>query len=302
MASKEEDLSKKGKRLLDIILNQIEHEYKFDLPGHWTRNSHWKDALMKITDFDSFAETIIKKVGLCAKGRKINDLNKYQNKLKEKDYKKRRTHITLTSNGKDIFIDSNEIFVERLLSFIENDCQNGGEHCSKYWNQFQIGKSYKEAVDIRINENNKIKYVELKVLNDEEKADNPFVAIIENIKNYYLSMEKDNISELIILAPDDYWESYYKDEKEKLALDNLKNALCKQSVNIRFAKNGCTCEMLSSFLEMIKKHVNDNDFHSTQSKSQNPKYTKAANYDLSEIIPWLPENELKKIVKIKYMN
>ena len=53
---------------------------------------------------------------------------------------------------------------------------------------------------------------------------------------------------------------------------------------------------------MIKKHVNDNDFHSTQSKSQNPKYTKAANYDLSEIIPWLPENELKKFVKIKYMN
>ena len=76
------------------------------------------------------------------------------------------------------------------------------------------------------------------MLNDDEKADNPFVAIIENIKNYYLSMEKDNISELIILAPDDYWESYYKDEKEKQALDNLKKALCKQSVNIRFATNG----------------------------------------------------------------
>ena len=292
----------KNERLLDIILNQIELDYKFDLPGHWTRNSHWKEALMKINDFDCFAETIIKKVGECVKGREKNDLHKYQNKIKDKDYKKRRTHITLTSNGKDIFIDSNEIFVERLLSFIENDCQKGGEHCSKYWNQFQIGKSYKEAVDIRINENNKIKYVELKVLNDEEKADNPFVAIIENIKNYYLSMEKDNISELIILAPDDYWESYYKDEKEKQALDNLKKALCKQSVNIRFATNGCTCETLSSFLKEIKKHINDNDFSQKESKSKNPKYTKAANYDLSKIYPWLSMFDLDELLKIKTLS
>ena len=294
-------MADKVERLLDEILNKIEQEYKFNLRGHWTRNSHWKDALMKITDFDSFAETIINIVGQCAKDCKKNDLHKYQDNIKNKDYKKRRTHITLTSKGKDIFIDSNEIFVERLLSFIENDCQNGGEHCSRYWNQFQIGKSYKEAVDIRINENGKIKYVELKVLNDDEKADNPFVAIVENIKNYYLSMEKENISELIILAPDDYWEAYYKGGKEKIALDNLRKALCKQSLNIRFAANGCTREALSSFLEEIKKHIDDKDFYETDYKRQNPKYTRAANYDLSEIVPWLPENELKKLLKIKYI-
>lgn len=96
-------MADKVERLLDEILNKIEQEYKFNLRGHWTRNSHWKDALMKINDFDSFSETIIKKVGQCVEGREKNDLHKYQNKIKDKDYKKRRTHITLTTNGKRIF-------------------------------------------------------------------------------------------------------------------------------------------------------------------------------------------------------
>lgn len=47
-------MADKVERLLDEILNKIEQEYKFNLRGHWTRNSHWKDALMKINDFDSF--------------------------------------------------------------------------------------------------------------------------------------------------------------------------------------------------------------------------------------------------------
>ncbi len=286
-------------RLLDEILNKIEQEYKFDLRGHWTRNSHWKDALSKINDFDLFAKKIIDYAEQSAEKRKKNDLNIYQQKVKKEYYKKARTHITITRKGMNFFIDSNETFVERLLSFYENDCQNGGEHCSKFWNQFQIGESRKEAVDIRINEDNKIKYVELKVLNDEEKADNPFVAIVESIKNYYLSMEKDYISELIILAPDDYWEKYTKDNNKEL--DNLKNALCKQTLNIRFAKNGCTVDTLSSFREEIKKHINDKDFLPKESKSQNPKYTHAANYDLSTIYPWISMFDLEKLLTLRYI-
>ena len=293
----------KDLRLLDEILNNIEQKYKFDLPGQWTSNSYWKDALSHITDFDSFAKSIINVIESCTKVCMKNDLCKYHDKLKDDDFKDRRTHITLTRNGSIFFIDSNETFVERLLSYWGNNCQNGGKYCSKYWNQFQIGKSYKEAVDIRINESNKIKYVELKVLNDAGKADNPFVAIIENIKNYYLSMEKDNISELIILAPNDYWEAYYKDEKEKHALDNLKNALCKQSLNIRFATNGCTRKRLSLFLEEIKKHIHDEDFFPKVSKSRKPKHTHAASYDVSLIYDWLSRFKcLEELLMIKYID
>ena len=112
-------------------------------------------------------------------------------------------------------------------------------------------------------------------------------------------MEKDYVSELIILAPNDYWDKYNKDNNKDL--NNLKNALSKQLVNIRFATNGCTRDTLASFLEEIKKHINDKDFLRKEPKSQNPKYTHAANYDLSTIYPWLSMFDLEELLTLRYI-
>ncbi len=206
-------MAEEKERLLDKILNKLESDYKLKLRGHWTRNSHWAEAVCKISTMKDFAKSINNHAKKYAKDYIPDNLKSDEDRLKDNDYKKRRQHITITRNEnkpENIYIDSNEVFIERFLTFIANDCQNGGSVCSKYWNQYQVGKSYKEAIDIRIQDSkNRYKYVELKALDENGKADNPLFAIVESIKNYYLSKNTDNISELIVLAPIDYWSKHF---------------------------------------------------------------------------------------------
>ena len=303
------------KRLLDIILDELEGDYELELKGvHWTRNSHWSEAICQIPDLNNFAKLINDYAKKHAKGFKPNNLKSDKDRLKDNGYKDRRLHITLTRNEnkpENIFIDSNEVFIERLLTFIQNDCQNGGEICSKYWNQYQIGKSYKEAVDIRIKNNNKYKYVELKALDTpidetkEGKADNPLFAIIESIKNYYLSPNQDKIEELIILAPIDYWNKYLNKREVYTSIQKLLRAFKEQKepISIKLQYIDCTSSIyLKEFKTEFKKFIKEDDFKEKKSKIDDAtkrKYTHAANYKLDTIYSWLSGYKLENLFKVK---
>ena len=168
------------------------------------------------------------------KGIKYNDIYKIVNKVeqikdflssncakiatfekwstKNKRFWNDRRHITYTvpvskkpTEVEFLKIDSNELFIERLITY-QKYINNQDIDYPEYCNQFPIGNK-KENVDIRICKNKKIKYIELKVLDssDSPSADSPIFAIVESIKNYYLTADRCNIDELIVLAPDSYW-------------------------------------------------------------------------------------------------
>ena len=188
--------------------------------------------------------------------------------VKNKEYWQNRQHITYTfDNGtepgsiKNLKIDSNETFIERLITH-KKSVDNKETDYPEYWNQFQVGKSQKENVDIRICKNNIVKYVELKVLgtsdkNGEQSADSPFYAIVESIKNYYLTPKPDNINELIVLAPCTYWDIYKEmipsaENLIKELTNNLPVKITLKSINFT---DEDLCKIDSVFKEYIKENI-----------------------------------------------
>ncbi|MBR1625655.1 MAG: hypothetical protein IJ681_00755 [Bacteroidales bacterium] len=292
------------KRFLESILDKIEVEYPSQIAKRWTRNSRWSDVLLQMDDnkINDFAGKIISYIEECQENYKPKSLPADSERLKDKKYISRRSYITLTfnKNNKDLLIDSNEVFIERFFSFLSNINQPTFSIC---WNQYQVGKYYKEAIDIRMKYNEKYNLVELKALNTKGSADNPLFAIIESVKNYYLYPQHDNINKLIVLATKDYWNKYVYNEDIYIKILKIIREIHKNnpSININLMYINCTKNDLNNFLTIFKTKVNEKDFaQETTSKIHDRcQYTNFCNYKLEIIYEWLKKdfklNELFKI-------
>lgn len=258
--------------------------------GKWLNNSKCFKKFVELYNEANFAKEI---VTICQN--KIK-----QNKDKEPDFNQqywnRRNNLTFTKKDGKTRIDSNEVFLERIYSYFQNKKLNIDNH--KFHNQYKIGKSCKEAIDIRIDNDNGVEYVELKCLNCRGYADTPLLAIVESIKNYYLSREKEKITLLTILAPLDYWNVKITNENEFNLLikiiENLNKQLKKENVKIQIK----ALSIKSSDLNEILKKVND-ELEFSHALYQNKQYDFVASVSMDEIWNKISDLEIFKNLNTK---
>ena len=239
------------------IKNELQEKSNVNIKSKVFYNTKWDDK--KFADLIiATIKKVTKNAPSCPSNAKFFNNEKYWNT---------RRHITYTvpvgkkpNDINNLQIDSNEVFLERVISY-RKYLDDINSIPPTFWNQFQVGKSPKEDVDIRIEENNKIKYVELKVLNKKRTADNPLFAIIESIKNYYLTKNEEdrkNITELIVLAPDDYWEQLHNIEAVK-SLKPLVNELKKIiKTDISLKKINFNSDDLREIDKIFREYIMEN--------------------------------------------
>ena len=138
------------------------------------------------------------------------------------------------------------------------------------------------------------------MLNDDKKADNPFFAIVESIKNYYLYQTPDDINELIVLAPIDYWKQYLnKTVFDKLMqfIKAVEKTEPKVKISLQYIK--CGCDYLEKFSEIVNGKEKEFKFEEKISENEDKskrKYTHAANKQLKDIVPWLSKFNLTELL------
>ena len=241
-------------------------------------------------DLENFAKSILNAVKTVIK-KPVIQKKTIEDRIKDYSYWSRRQHVTYTQKGslpitiEKLKIDSNEVFLERIIAYKKYyEYKQNKTKLPDFWNQYQVGTSYKEDVDIRIKENKTEKYVELKALNKDGCADNPLFAIVESIKNYYLTPNKQELKELIVLAPENYWEvSHNKDAvsvlKQLLIIlsKHLGITISIQKINIRESD----FEQIDYiFKHYIVNNLKNNKFkQNSAKKSKKPQY----NYVISDI-------------------
>lgn len=192
-------------------------------------------------------------------------------RIKNKNYIKQRNLITLLTkvNNPDaiqfadedlIFTNkSNEDFIEIFLTYMLNrDTKTTENPFPVCWNKYQVGIR-KEDVDMRLKKNEKYSYIELKsITKTSAKAENPFFALVESIKNYHLSKisRKDiEVAELIILAPVDYWKLHFANisdyYKMKLVIAEFEKQLSQLTIKMMYIN--CTANDILQFEDIFNK-------------------------------------------------
>lgn len=121
--------------------------------------------------------------------------NKVINFIKTMDSFDDRTNITLVKKGDKVWFYRKEEALERLICLFNKDCSS----------QYNLGQKAKESVDIVISIANKRGFIELKPW---DSKNSPMFGVVELLKNYFLCSDNKNITELIFLAPKEYFEKY----------------------------------------------------------------------------------------------
>ncbi len=108
---------------------------------------------------------------------------------------KSRTKITLVKKNEKVWFYREEEALERLICLFNDDCSS----------QYSLGQKAKESVDIVISRGGKRAFIELKPW---DSGNSPMFGVVELLKNYFLCSDNKNITELIFLAPKEYFEKY----------------------------------------------------------------------------------------------
>lgn len=121
----------------------------------------------------------------------------------------------LFSKKKKFYINRREEALERLICLI-NDCDE-----KMFKNQYPLADGKIDIVMVKNNNVNTI--IELK--NESNDKDSPLIAIIEIIKNYYLCKNNNCVSKMILLAPTQYYNNWFTEEKVKKDFKKFVNTL-----------------------------------------------------------------------------
>jgi len=108
--------------------------------------------------------------------------------------------FTIVETDNSLKIGREEEAIERMIV-----C--GG---SRYCNQYNFNENEKADLILIDNNENILEMIELK---QENSSDSPLYALVEIIKNFYLSKKLKTIKELSILAPKKYFDNFFKEQE-----------------------------------------------------------------------------------------
>jgi len=159
------------------------------------------------TDIDKLIKKLKEHANTNFREKCLKEIEKFINSRQEKQ---KRSKFAIVEKDKNIWPWRWEEALERCIVASRRAHKKNHE---KIYNQFPVGNSNKESVDLYIRRDNQVILVELKPW---PPSLHPWHALIECVKNYYLFkeiVEKDGseyrCKELIILAPMEYYEKYH---------------------------------------------------------------------------------------------